>query len=144
MMQNTDIISLAAVFSLGSALAFLSAITALWPYAPNQEGLAFFAFSLAVSFATALGNVTLLGTKYLKRANTAHPLLNRISTVLAAIVCMLGFLTTAILFSEGLNTWFTEYPVMPGSLIILFRFILLGPIFWILVVLFLTLFSFRK
>jgi len=129
MFKNVHICFLTLIAASGFTLALLSAIAALWPDTPNQDGLAAFAFSLAVAFAGVLGNLSLFGAYLLIPDKNALGV--KITSVLSVAVLILSLMTASIFFTEGLNAWFETPPHMPGSLIMLVRIMILGPLLWL-------------
>ena len=144
MLKDTNITVLSLVGSSGFALAFLGAITALWAQTPNEDGLKNFAFALAVAFVTVLGNIVVVGAYALASKRAANGFAQRVSEWLAVILFLIGLFVTSILFSEGLNTWFSKPPVMSSALITFVRTMLLAPVLLLIVTGIMMLFSKKK
>ena len=131
MLEKPNIVVLSTFASFGTALAFLGAVSALWGYAPNEDGLRNFAFTLATVFAMVLGNLTLLGVHFLQSNNPPRRFAPRVSRYLSVIVFVTGLFTASVLFSEGLNSWFDVPPTLPDALVWYVRLVILVPLAWL-------------
>ncbi len=144
MLKNTNIPVLATIGSSGFALAFLGAISTLWTDTPTEAGLQSFAFALAIAFATVLGNITVLGAHIIIDKRRPGKTLELLTSGLAILVFLVGLFTSAILFSEGLNSWFTKAPIMSPSLIVFARLIVFVPVLWLCIAGLLVIFPKKK
>lgn len=141
MISETNITLLTTIASSAFALAMLGAISTLWPHSPTEQGLESFAFSLAAASAMVLGNLAVFGAYLLTKNKAKLTLANKVSSILSVSIFVGGFIVSSVLFTEGLNAWFTITPRMPASLIMFFRLLVLVPLLWLLMSWFLRLFS---
>jgi hypothetical protein len=144
MINEANITLLTTIASTGFALALLGAVSTLWPHSPTEEGLASFAFALATAFAMVLGNLAIFGAHMLTKNKPISRLAGKISSALAVVIFVVGFNISSILFTEGLNAWFTKVPLMPPLLITFVRSVILISFLWLIVSLLLRIFSKNK
>jgi len=141
MVNNSNLCFLTMVASGALVLATLGAISTLWPHVPTQEGLANFAFALAVAFASFLGNAILFGCYLLISNRGSKSKLRKFTAVLSVLILFVCLLVSSIYFTEGLNSWFDKVPLMPKSLVFIVRATILVPIALLLIILPFRIFS---
>lgn len=144
MLKKFNLCFLTLLASSGYALALLGAVSTLWPHTPTQQGLESFAFSLAAIMPTVFGNLLLFACHLVIGDRGEGKFLSKITAVFSAIVFMTGAITASVFFSEGLNAWFTTVPMMPASLILLFRLLILVPFLWLLILAIISVLSRRR
>ena len=141
MINDANITVLTTIASAAFALALLGAVSALWPHSPSQEGLANFAFALATALSMVLGNLAVFGAYLLTKNKSISRVASPISGCLSAAIFVIGLVTSSVLFTEGLNAWFTDTPMMPPPLILFVRWVILISVVWFFLSVGLRLFS---
>ena len=144
MIKDTNIAVLTTIGSSGFALAFLGAISTLWADTPTEAGQQSFAFALAMAFGTVLGNILIVGAHVIMDKNQPGKAVKMVTASLAILVFFAGLFTTAILFTDGLNAWFSKIPVMSAPLIMFVRIIVFIPLLWLCISGLLVIFSRKK
>lgn len=131
MFKETNIVVLAGVAAIGYTLAILGAISTLWTDIPSDAGRLAFGSALIVSFTMVCGNLIFMAVHLLASKSASHQFFDKMSGAMGVIIFIVGILTSAILFVEGLGAWSSEPIIMPDPLIILVRFNFFLPVLWL-------------
>lgn len=144
MVKDFQVTFLTLIGSSGFVLGLFGGVTTLWPHTPSKEGLAYFAFALLVAFVSFLANLLLFGSHLLIKNQDANSVSNRITNTFSVVIFFIGLLISCILFTEGMNAWFDEIPIMPNPLILVVRSLVLVPLFWFLLIFIFKIFKANK